>query len=107
MGRYGEFQVVLYYEDVRRFILYSLAAVVAATAAKKGKSYEKVTSDSRESNMKELMHDPLFLAGNRTLPQRMQLYGKSDFSRRQNANSSCGKIRIDKGCFSVFAKCPS
>lgn len=35
MGRYGEFQVVLYYEDVRRFILYSLAAVVAATAAKK------------------------------------------------------------------------
>ena len=38
MGRYGEYQVVLYNEDAQRFILDNLDAV-AATEAKKGKSY--------------------------------------------------------------------
>ncbi len=47
MGRYGEYQVVLYNEDAQHFILDNLDAVVA-TVAKKGKSYEKDTSDSEE-----------------------------------------------------------
>ena len=48
-GRYGEYQVVLYNEEAQRFILDNLDAVVA-TEAKKGKSFEKATPDSEESN---------------------------------------------------------
>ena len=47
MGRYGEYQAVLYTEDAQRFILDNLEAVVA-TEAKKGKSYEVVTNDSED-----------------------------------------------------------
>ena len=47
MGRYGEYQVVLYNEDAQRFILDNLEAVVA-TEAKKGKSYEVATNDSED-----------------------------------------------------------
>ena len=49
MGRYGEYQVVLYNEDAQRFILDHLEAVVA-TEAKKGKSYEVGVNDSEESD---------------------------------------------------------
>ena len=49
MGRYGEYQVVLYNEDAQRFILDNLEAV-AATEAKKGKSYEAGVNDSEESD---------------------------------------------------------
>ena len=45
MGRYGEYQVVLYNEDAQRFIIDNLEAVVA-TEAKKGKSYEAAANDS-------------------------------------------------------------
>ena len=45
MGRYGEYQVVLYNEEAQRFILDNLEAVVA-TEAKKGKSYEVAANDS-------------------------------------------------------------
>ena len=38
----------------------------------------------------ELMHDPIFLAGNRTLPQRMQLYGKSDYAGWNGAPAGGG-----------------
>ena len=44
MGRYGEYQVVLYNEGAQRFILDNLEAVVA-TEAKKGKSYEAGVND--------------------------------------------------------------
>ena len=47
MGRYGEYQVVLYNEDAQRFILDNLEAV-AATEAKKGKSHEAGVNDSEE-----------------------------------------------------------
>ena len=47
MGRYGEYQVVLYNEDAQRFILDNLEAV-AATEAKKGKAYEAGVNDSEE-----------------------------------------------------------
>ena len=49
MGRYGEYQVVLYNEGAQRFILDNLEAVVA-TEAKKGKSYEAGVNDSEESD---------------------------------------------------------
>ncbi len=49
MGRYGEYQVVLYHEEAQRFILDNLAAVVA-TEVKKGKSYENAAPDS-EANV--------------------------------------------------------
>ena len=49
MGRYGEYQVVLYNEEAQRFILDNLEAVVA-TEAKKGKSYEVATNDSEETD---------------------------------------------------------
>ena len=49
MGRYGEYQVVLYNEDAQRFILDNLEAV-AATEAKKGKSYGAGVNDSEESD---------------------------------------------------------
>ena len=49
MGRYGEYQVVLYNEDAQRFILDNLEAVVA-TEAKKRKSYEVATNDSEETD---------------------------------------------------------
>ena len=49
MGRYGEYQVVLYNEDAQRFILDNLEAVVA-TEAKKGKSYATGMNDSEESD---------------------------------------------------------
>ena len=49
MGRYGEYQVVLYNEDAQKFILDNLEAV-AATEAKKGKSYETATNDGEESD---------------------------------------------------------
>ena len=49
MGRYGEYQVVLYNEDAQRFILDNLEAV-AVTEAKKGKSYEAGVNDSEESD---------------------------------------------------------
>lgn len=49
MGRYGEYQVVLYNEEAQRFILDNLDAVVA-TEAKKGKSYDIATPDSEESD---------------------------------------------------------
>ena len=49
MGRYGEYQVVLYNEDAQRFILDNLEAV-AATETKKGKSYEAGVNDSEEND---------------------------------------------------------
>ena len=49
MGRYGEYQVVLYNEGAQRFILDNLEAV-AVTEAKKGKSYEAGVNDSEESD---------------------------------------------------------
>ena len=49
MGRYGEYQVVLYNEEAQRFILDNLEAVVA-TEAKKGKSYEVAINDSEETD---------------------------------------------------------
>ena len=49
MGRYGEYQVVLYNEGAQRFILDNLEAVVA-TEAKRGKSYEAGVNDSEESD---------------------------------------------------------
>ena len=49
MGRYGEYQVVLYNEGAQRFILDNLEAVVA-TEAKKGKSYETGVNNSEESD---------------------------------------------------------
>jgi hypothetical protein len=49
MGRYGEYQVVLYNEDAQRFILDNLEAV-AVTETKKGKSYEVGVKDSEESD---------------------------------------------------------
>ena len=49
MGRYGEYQVVLYNEGAQRFILDNLEAVVA-TEAKTGKSYEAGVNDSEESD---------------------------------------------------------
>ena len=49
MGRYGEYQVVLYNEDAQRFILDNLEAVVA-TEAKKGKHSDGGTTDSEESD---------------------------------------------------------
>ena len=49
MGRYGEYQVVLYNEEAQRFILDNLEAVVA-TEAKKGKSYEVAKNDSEETD---------------------------------------------------------
>ena len=49
MGRYGEYQVVLYNEDAQRFILDNIEAV-AATEVKKGKSYEAGVNDSEESD---------------------------------------------------------
>ena len=49
MGRYGEYQVVLYNEDAQRFILDNLEAVVA-TEAKKGKSYGTGVNDSEKSD---------------------------------------------------------
>ena len=49
MGRYGEYQVVLYNEDAQRFILDNLEAV-AATEVKKGKSYEAGVNDSKEND---------------------------------------------------------
>lgn len=49
MGRYGEYQVVLYHEEAQRFILDNLDAIVA-TEVKKGKSYEKATPDSEGSD---------------------------------------------------------
>lgn len=47
IGRYGEYEVVLYNEDAQRFILDNLEAVVA-TEAKKGKPYEVAANDSEE-----------------------------------------------------------
>ncbi len=47
MGRYGEYQVVLYNEEAQRFILDNLDAVVA-TEAKKRNLREEVTSGSEE-----------------------------------------------------------
>ncbi len=47
MGRYGEYQVVLYNDEAQRFILDNLEAVVA-TEAKKGKISDGGTSDSEE-----------------------------------------------------------
>ncbi|MBE6662816.1 MAG: hypothetical protein E7606_06045 [Ruminococcaceae bacterium] len=47
MGRYGEYQVVLYNEGAQRFILDNLDAVVA-TEAKKGRPYEGTMTDSEE-----------------------------------------------------------
>ena len=49
MGRYGEYQVVLYNEDAQRFIIDNIEAV-AATEAKKGKSYMADVNDSEESD---------------------------------------------------------
>ena len=49
IGRYGEYQVVLYNEEAQRFILDNLEAVVA-TEAKKGKSYEVATNDSEATD---------------------------------------------------------
>ena len=49
IGRYGEYQVVLYNEDAQRFILDNLEAVVN-TEAKKGKSYEVAANDSEDSD---------------------------------------------------------
>ena len=49
MGRYGEYQVVLYNEEAQRFILDNIEAV-AATEAKKWKSYEAGVNDSEESD---------------------------------------------------------
>lgn len=49
MGRYGEYQVVLYNEEAQRFILDNLDAVIA-TEAKKEKSYEKAKPDSEEND---------------------------------------------------------
>ena len=49
IGRYGEYPVVLYNKDAQRFILDNLDAV-AATEAKKGKSYKTGVNDSEESN---------------------------------------------------------
>ena len=49
MGRYGEYQVVLYNEDAQRFILDNLEAV-AVTEAKKGKSYEAGVNNSEEND---------------------------------------------------------
>ena len=49
MGRYGEYQVVLYNEDAQRFILDNLEAVIA-TEAKRGKSYDTAANDSEESD---------------------------------------------------------
>ena len=49
MGRYGEYQVVLYNEGAQRFILDNLEAV-AATEAKKGKAYEAGVNDSKEND---------------------------------------------------------
>ena len=42
MGRYGEYQVVLYNEDAQRFILDNLHAVIV-TEAKKQKIYADKT----------------------------------------------------------------
>ena len=49
MGRYGEYQVVLYNEGAQRFILDNIEAVVA-TEAKKVKTYETGVNDSEESD---------------------------------------------------------
>ena len=49
MGRYGEYQVVLYNEDAQRFILDNLEAI-ALTEAKRRKSYEAGVNDSEESD---------------------------------------------------------
>ena len=49
MGRYGEYQVVLYNEGAQRFILDNLDAVVA-TEAKKDKPYETTTHDIEASD---------------------------------------------------------
>ena len=49
MGRYGEYQVVLYNEDAQRFILDNLEAI-AVTEAKRRKSYEAGVNDSEESD---------------------------------------------------------
>ena len=49
MGRYGEYQVVLYNEDAQRFIIDNIDAVIA-TEVKKGKSYEIGVNDSEESD---------------------------------------------------------
>ena len=48
MGRYGEYQVVLYNEEAQRFILDNLEAV-AATEVKKGKSYRAGVNDRTPS----------------------------------------------------------
>ena len=47
MGRYGEYQVVLYNEGAQRFILDNLEAVIA-TEVKKGKAYQEEMPDSEE-----------------------------------------------------------
>ena len=49
MGRYGEYQVVLYNEDAQRFILDNLEAV-AVTKAKKVKFHKAGANDSDESD---------------------------------------------------------
>ena len=49
MGRYGEYQVVLYNEDAQRFILDNLEAVLA-TEVKKEKSYDTTVDNSEESD---------------------------------------------------------
>ena len=49
MGRYGEYQVVLYNEDAQRFIIDNIDAVIA-TEVKKGKSYEVATNDSEDND---------------------------------------------------------
>jgi len=49
LGRYGEYQVVLYNEDAQHFILDNLDAVIA-TDVKKGKSHEEASSVDEESD---------------------------------------------------------
>lgn len=49
MGRYSEYQAVLYNEDAQRFILDNLEAVVA-TEVKKERSYSTVANDSEKDD---------------------------------------------------------
>ena len=49
MGRYGEYQVVLYNEEAQRFVVDNLDAI-AATEAKRGKSYDNAASDAVDSD---------------------------------------------------------